>query len=72
MTNIKPLAPGEIRTATAVLDTTIQLMEVSGGSFIQIQIRRGAELLYCRTWMSSFDHLALAEYSHYCQLYNAS
>lgn len=72
MTHTKPLAPGEIRIATAEDGTKVQLMEVAGGSFINVQVRRGLQLLFTYTWPSNFEHTALYEYGRQCKAHNAS
>jgi len=71
MTNTKPLAPGEIRIATADDGCKIQIMEVAGGSFINVQVRHGLQLLYTHTWPSNQDNLALAEYNRQREAHNA-
>lgn len=72
MTNIKPLAPGEIRTATAEDGTTVTMLEVAGGSFIQVRAQRPGHLIFCHTWTSNLEHTALYEYGRLCRAYSAS
>jgi tRNA U38,U39,U40 pseudouridine synthase TruA len=72
MTNIKPLAPGEIRIATAEDGTEIRLMEVAGGSFIHVQVRQGLQLLYTLTRPSTQDQFIRDMYRSLCRVHDAS
>lgn len=72
MTNTKPLAPGEIRIATAEDGTKVQMMEVANGSFINVQVRRGLQLLYTLTKPSTQEQLIRDMYWALCTDYEAS
>lgn len=70
---MKPLAPGEIRTATAPSGTTVTLMEVANGGFITCQVRDGkGAWMIGRTLPSTGDAWMHAYYAEQCRLHGAS
>lgn len=68
----QPLAPGEIRTATAPDGTTVTLMEVGNGGWITVQVRKfQGRTIYANTRPSTREAMARLDFAAKCGIYNA-
>lgn len=63
----KPLAPGEIRTATRTDGWTVKIMHVSGGSRFYVEVRDTLGILaHCRNFQ--FEDTALRKFAEYASI----
>lgn len=60
------------KMAQSTNGTKVTLMQVAGGSFTQVQVRRGRKLLYNHNYISHDHVLAERDYREQCRKYDAS